>query len=168
MWPKLRILQFNFNRSSSGNFCVETECWEKMVLLFMARSNSYKTRRQLVHCCIDVLTIWRNVVVNLSYFVQNSQTTRVLSYRCCYYSKKCRSKLYVISRHYTVLCRSKSYGTRNNSHYVAMVDRRSRTRKSLRLKAKCVRELYDNLRVSYEISTRNAPHTLDGELWQDF
>ena len=50
---------------------------KKMVLLFVARSNSYKTRRQLVHCRIDVVTTRRNVVVNPSYLVQNSQTTRV-------------------------------------------------------------------------------------------
>ena len=37
----------------------------------------------------------------------NSQTTRTLSYRCRDYPKKCRCKP-VISRHYTVLCRSKS------------------------------------------------------------
>ena len=44
-----------------------------MALLFMARSNSYKTRRQLVHCRIQVVTTRRNVVVNPSYLVQNSQ-----------------------------------------------------------------------------------------------
>ena len=49
---------------------------------------------------------------------------------------------------------------RNNSHYVAIVDRRSRTRKNLRQKAKCVRELDDNLRVSYEISTRSVREKL--------
>ena len=58
----------------------------------MARPNSYKTRRQLVHCRIDVVTTRRNVVVNPSSLVQNSQTTRALSYRCRDYSKKCRSK----------------------------------------------------------------------------
>ena len=138
-----------------------------MGLLFMARLNSYRTRRKFVRFRIDVVTTRRNVVVNPSYLVQNSQITRALSYKCRYYSKKCRSKP-VISRHYTVLCRSKSYGTRNNSHYVAMVNRRPRTRENLRQKAKCVRELYDNLRVSYEINTRKAPPTLDGELWGDF
>ena len=81
-----------------------------MGLLFMARPSSHKTRRQLVHCRIDVVTTRRNVVVNPSYLVQNSQTTRALSYICRDYSKKCRSKP-VISRHYTVLCRSKSYGS---------------------------------------------------------
>ena len=111
----------NFKRNSFGNCCVETECWAKMGLLFMARPNSYKTHRQLVHFRIAV-TSRRNVEVNPSYLVQNSQTTRALSYRCRYYSKKCRSKP-VICRHYTVLCRSKSYGIRNNSHYIAMVNR---------------------------------------------
>ena len=152
---------------SSGNFCVETECWAKMGLLFMARSNSYKTRRQHVYSRIDVVTSRINVVVNPSYFVQTSQTTRVLSYRCRYYSKKCHSKP-VTYRHFIVLCRSKSGRDRNNSHYVAMVDRRSRTRENLRQNAKCVRQLYENLRVSYEISTRKAPPSLGGELWRDF
>ena len=131
----------------------------------MARPNSYKTRRQLVHCRIDIVTTRRNVVVNSSYLEQNSQTTRTLSYRSRDYSKKCSTP--VKSRHYTVLCR-KSYGTRNNTHYVVMVDRKPRTRENLRQKAKCVRELYDNLRVSYAISTRKAPPTLDAELWRDF
>ena len=76
----------------------------------MARPNLYKTRRQLVHCRIDVVTTRRNAVVSPSYLVQHSQTTRALSYRCRDYSKTCRSKP-VISRHYTVLCRSESYGT---------------------------------------------------------
>ena len=100
-------------------------------LQFMARLNSYKTRRQLVHCRIDVVITRRNVVENPSYLVQNPQTTRALSYICCSYSKKCRSKP-VISRHYTVLCRSKSYGTRHNSYYVTKADRRPRTRENLR------------------------------------
>ena len=66
MWPKLRILQFQA-RSSSGNFCVETECRAKMGLLFIVHPKSYKTRRQLVYCRIDVVTTRRNVVVNPSY-----------------------------------------------------------------------------------------------------
>ena len=37
--------------------------------LWLARTRK-KTRRQLVHCRIDVLTTRRNVVVNLSYIVQ--------------------------------------------------------------------------------------------------
>ena len=45
-----------------------TECWAKMGLLFMARPNSYKPRRQLVYCRINVVTTRRNVV-NPSYFV---------------------------------------------------------------------------------------------------
>ena len=97
----------------------------------MARPNSYKTRRQLVHCRIDVVTTRRNVVVNPSYHVQNPQKTRVLSYSCRDYSKKCGSKSF-ISRHYTVLCHSMSYTTRNNSHYVTIVDRRLSTRENLR------------------------------------
>ena len=63
----------------------------------MARPNSYKTRRKLTHCRIDVVTTRRNAVVNPSYLVQNSQTTRALSYICRYYPKKCLSKS-VISR----------------------------------------------------------------------
>ena len=35
--------------------------------LYMARPNSYKTRRQLVHCRIDAVTTRRNVAVNPSY-----------------------------------------------------------------------------------------------------
>ena len=89
-------------------------------------------------------------------FVQNSQTTRAISYRCRDYSKKCHSKTVISPRHYTVLCRSKSYRTRHNSHYVAMVYRRPRTCENLRQYTKCVRELYDNLRMS-----------LDAELWRD-
>ena len=123
-----------------------------MVLLFVARSNSYKTRRQLMHCRIDVVTTRRNVVVNPSYLVQNSQTTRVLSYRCRNYSKKCSSKP-VISWHYTVLCRSKSNGTRNNSHYVAMVDRRSRTRDKSRNVYDTVRQSTGELRDQHEKSS---------------
>ena len=33
----------------------------------LTRHISYKPRRQLVHCRIDVVTTWRNVVVNSSY-----------------------------------------------------------------------------------------------------
>ena len=126
-----------------------------MGLLFMAHPNSYKTRRQLVRFRRYVVTTRRNVVVNPSYFVQNSQTTLALSYRCRYCPKEFCSKP-VISRHYTVLCRSKSYWTCN---YVAMVNRRPRTRENLRRTAKCVRELYDNVRQNYEINTRKAPPT---------
>ena len=80
-----------------------TECWAKMRRLFMTRPNSYKPRRQRVYNRIDVVTTRRNVVVNPSYLIQNSQTTRALSYRCRDYSKKCRIKP-VISRHCSVLC----------------------------------------------------------------
>ena len=119
----------------------------------MARPNSYKTRRQLVHCRIDVVTTRRNVVVNPSYHVQNPQKTRVLSYSCRDYSKKCLSKS-VISRHYTVLCHSMSYTTRNNSHYVAMVDRRLSTRENLRQNVyETVRPSTGELRYHYEKSS---------------
>ena len=126
----------------------------------MARPNSYKTRRQLVHCRIDVVTTRRNVVVNPSYLVQNSQITRALSYRCRDYSKKCCSKP-VISQHYTVLCRSKSYGTRNNSHYVAMVNRRPRTPYTREptakgeMRTRTVRQFTGELRDQYE---KNSAH----------
>ena len=122
----------------------------------MTHSNSYKTHRQLVHCRIDVVTTRRNVV-NPSYLVQNSQTTHVLSYRCRYYSKKCRSKP-IISRHYTVLCRSKSYGIRNNSHYVAMVDRRSRTRENLRQKATCTRTARQSTGELRDVHEKSSAH----------
>ena len=162
----------------------------------MARPNSYKTNRQLVHCRIDIVTTRRNVVVNPSYLVQNSQTTRALSYRCRDYPKKCRSKR-VISRTKTrrqlVHCRIDVVTTRRNvvvnpsylviipyyaaaSRTGAVITRTMspwstggpRTRENLRQYAKCVRELYDNLRMSYEISARKAPPTLDAELWRDF
>ena len=99
--------------------------------LWLARTRTKLADRQLVHCRIDVVTNRTNVVVNPSYLAQKSQATRALSYRCRDYSKKYPSKP-VISRHYTALCRSKSYMTRHNSHYVAMVDRRPRTRENLR------------------------------------
>ena len=117
-------------------------------------SYSYKTRRQLVHCRIDVESTRRNVVVNPPYLVQNSQTTRALSHRCRDYTKKCRSKP-VKSRHYTVLCRSKSYGTRRQiSHYVAMVDMRPRTRDNRRhVYENCIRQSTDELRDQYKKSS---------------
>ena len=138
-----------------------------MGLLFMARPNSYKTRRQLVHGRIDVVTTQTNVVISPSYLVQNSQITHALLYRFRDYSKNGRSKP-VISGHYTVLCRSKSYGIRNKSHYVAMVDRRPRapyTREPTpKLCTRTVRQSTGELRDQYE---KNSAH-LDAELWRDF
>ena len=83
--------------------------------------------------------IKNTAIYGLPKLVPNSQTTRALSYKCCDYLKKCCSKpvislrkladslciVYsikyrstpIISRHYTVLCCSKSYGIRHNSHY---------------------------------------------------
>ena len=121
----------------------------------MARPNSYKTRRQLVHCRTDVVTTRRNVVVNPSYLVQNSQTTCELSYRCRDYSKKDRSNP-VISRHYTVLCRNMSHGTRHNSLCRHGRQTAQTTRQPPTIGEICtrtVRQSTDELRDQYEKSS---------------
>ena len=129
MLQKLRM-GCNFKRSSSGYLCVETECWAKMGLLFMARPNSYKTRRQVVRCRIDVVTTRRNVVVIPPYLVQTSQTTRALSYRCRNYSKLCRGKPGIIpyyvaaSRTGPVITRTMSPWSTGSQEHAGTYDKR--------------------------------------------
>ena len=143
-----------------------------MGLLVLARPHSYKTRRQLVHCRIDGVKCRSKPVISRTKLADNSCDTSIRQLvRCRIDVVATRRNVVVlkpvISRHYTVLNRSMLHGTRHNSHYVAMVDRRLRTRENLRQKTKCVRQLFDNLRMSYEKSSAHSGRSY-GEIFKPF
>ena len=107
-----------------------------------------QTTRALSYRCRDYLKNCRsNSVISRT----NSQTTRALSHRRRYYSNKCRGNP-VISRHYTasrtehVITRTMSPWSIGGQEHARTYDKR--------------RNVYDNLRVSYEISTRLCTRTV--------
>ena len=90
---------------------------------------------------VRVCTIWYDVCYDIS---------TVLSFLIVRKSKKTRAL---------------SYSCRNYSAVV--LGRQDRTR-TCDIRRQCVRQLYDNVRVSCEFGTRNDTPALDDEYWREF